>query len=148
MKYVRRDIGRGKGGHTSGLGGESWNWMRPILAFSILTGPPPFLRTCWFITRPSTISLSSIVPPTFFNIRIFFRSTLSAVLMSIVLMTALTAIGARRPECCETIFEEREVVAACRSVEVSVRDTGCDMSWRTLTAAPAARWKASAMTDG
>jgi hypothetical protein len=68
--------------------------------------------------------------------------------MSIVLMTALTAIGPRRFECCETIFEDREVVAACRRVLVSVRETGCDMSWRTLTAAAAARWNDSAMTEG
>ena len=78
----------------------------------------------------------------------FFRSTFSAVLISMVLVTALTAMGARIFECCETILEDRDVVAAWRRVAVSVRDTGCDISCRTWTAAAAALWKASAMTEG
>jgi len=60
--------------------------------------------------------------------RMFLRSTLSAVLRSIVLVTALTAIGPRRLEYCETILEDSEVLAAWRREEVSVRAMGCDMS--------------------
>ncbi len=89
-----------------------------------------------------------MVPPTFFIIRIFFRSTLSAVLMSIVFVTALTAMGPSRPEFWDTILEEREVLAAWRSAAVSVRETGWDMSCRTCTAAAAALWKASEITEG
>lgn len=112
---------------TSGFGGLSWNWIRPILAFSILTGPLAPLRTGWVRTRPSTSSLSSIVPPTFLTTRMFLRSTLSAVLMSIVLVTALTAMGPRRFEYCETILDEREVLAACRRADVSLSVMGRDM---------------------
>ena len=73
--------------------------MRPMQAFSMEDGPPPDLTTGWFSTRPSIISLSSIVPPSFSTIRMFLRSTLSAVRWSMVLRTASTAIGARRFEC-------------------------------------------------
>jgi hypothetical protein len=72
-----------------------------------------------------------MVPPTFLMIRIFFRSTLSAVFRSIVLVTALTAIGPRRLEYCDTILELRDVFAAWSRDAVSVREMGCDMSWRT-----------------
>ena len=65
-----------------------------------------------------------------------------------VFRTASTAIGPSRLECWETIFEDRDVDAACRSVARSERDMGCDMSCRTLTAAAAARWKDSEMTVG
>lgn len=99
-------------------------------------------------TRPSTSSLSSIVPPTFLTMRMFLRSTLSAVLMSIVLVTALTAMGPRRFEYWETILEERDVLAAWSRAAVSVRAIGCDMSWRTCTAAAAALWNDSEMTAG
>jgi hypothetical protein len=99
-------------------------------------------------TRPSTSSLSSIVPPTFLMMRMFLRSTLSAVLRSIVLVTALTAMGPRRFEYWETILEEREVLAAWRRAAVSVREMGCDMSCRTWTAAAAALWNDSEMTEG
>ena len=63
-------------------------------------------------------------------------------------MTALTAMGPRRFEYCDTILEESEVLAAWRREAVSVRAMGCDMSWRTSTAAAAALWKASEMTEG
>ncbi len=80
--------------------------------------------------------------------RMFLRSTLSAVLRSIVLVTALTAMGPRRFEYWETILEEREVLAAWRRAAVSVRAMGCDMPWRTWTAAAAALWKDSEIIEG
>ena len=53
---------------TSGLGALSWNWIRPILAFSMRVGPPAEVTTFWFRTTPlSMSSVSSIVPPTFFH---------------------------------------------------------------------------------
>lgn len=67
-------------------------------------GPPEFLTTFWVSTNPSINSVSSIVPPTFLTIRISFKSTLVAVAGSITRNTASTAIGARRPEYCETIY--------------------------------------------
>ena len=70
--------------------------MSPILAFSMRVGPPAFLMTLWFKTNPSTSSVSSMVPPTFFTIRISLRSTFSAVAGLITRMTASTAMGARR----------------------------------------------------
>lgn len=140
--------GGGPGSLTSGLGGLSWNWIRPILAFSILRGPPALLITGWVRTNPSTSSLSSIVPPTFLIIRMFLRSTLSADFMSIVFITELTAMGPSRFEYCDTILEESDVLAAWRRAAVSVREMGSDMSWSTLTAAAAALWKASDMIEG
>ena len=65
-----------------------------------------------------------------------------------VLRTALTAIGARRDECWETIFEESDVEAACSRVLRSEREIGIDMSWSTWTAAAAARWNDSEMIVG
>ncbi len=133
---------------TSGLGGLSWNWIRPILALSIRIGPPALLSTDWVRTRPSTSSLSSMVPPTFLIIRMFFRSTLSAVLRSMVLVTELTAMGPSRFEYWETILDESDVFAAWRRADVSEREMGWDMSCRTSTAAAAALWNASEMTEG
>src|ERR1700712_3320386 len=111
----------------SGLGGLSWNWISPILAFSILVGPPALFNTCWFSTKPSTISLSSIVPPDFFTILMLFRSTLSAVFGSITRRTESTAIGPILGSW-ETIFDERDVVAAFRRVGRSDSLMGIDMS--------------------
>lgn len=111
-------------------------------------GPPPALRTAWLSTRPSIISLSSIVPPTFLTILMFRRSTFSAVLGSIVFNTESTAIGPSKFECWETILEERDVDAAWRRVARSEREMGCDMSWRVLTAAAAALWKDSEIIVG
>ena len=65
--------------HTSGFGGESWNWINPILAFSILLGPPALLMTFWVKIKPSIMSVSSIVPPNLVTKRISRRSTLIAV---------------------------------------------------------------------
>lgn len=78
----------------------------------------------------------------------FFRSTFSAVFRSMVLVTELTAMGPRRFEYWETILDDSDVLAAWRSEAVSVKEMGCDMSWRTSTAAAAARWKDSEMTEG
>ena len=111
-------------------------------------GPPPLLTTLCVSTRPSTISLSSIVPPTFFTMRMFLKSTLSAVFMSMVLSTESTAIGPSRLECWDTILDDNDVDAAWRSVARSVSEIGCDMSCRVWTAAAAARWKDSEMMVG
>ena len=46
---------------TSVLGGEMQNWIRPILAFSILCGPP-LPETDLSNTIPSINSVSSTVP--------------------------------------------------------------------------------------
>lgn len=64
------------------------------------------------------------------------------------MVTAFTAMGPSRFEYWETILEESEVLAAWSRAEVSVSEMGRDMSWRTSTAAAAARWKASEMTEG
>jgi hypothetical protein len=88
---------------TSGLGEESWNWIRPILAFSILVGPPALFMTGWFNANPSINSVSSIVPPTFLTSRISLKSTLDEVGVT-SRVTAETAIGARVEEYCETIY--------------------------------------------
>ena len=89
---------------TSGFGLLSWNCINPILAFSILVGPPALFMTLWLSAIPSTISVSSIVPPTFLTIRISRRSTLEEVGVT-RRVTAATAIGARVEEYCETICE-------------------------------------------
>jgi hypothetical protein len=139
---------QGYGNGTSGFGGESWNWIKPILAFSILVGPPAFLMTGWLRTNPSTSSVSSIVPPTFFTIRISFKSTFSAVAGTITLITASTAIGANNDEYWETILELRDVEAARRSEALSVRVIFVAISERCSTPFAAAFWKASAMIVG
>lgn len=77
----------------------------------------------------------------------FFRSTLSAVLGSIILRTESTAIGASLGSCA-TIFEESEVEAALRRVCLSERLMGMEMEVRTSTACFAARWKESEMMVG
>lgn len=84
------------------MGELSWNWIRPILAFSILVGPPAFAMTVWFNARPSINSVSSIVPPTFFTILMSLRSTFDDVGVT-RRVTAETAMGARVEEYCDTI---------------------------------------------
>ena len=78
--------------------------MSPIFAFSTRVGPPPATTTFWFKTTPSTSSVSSIVPPTFFTIRTSLRSTFDDVEVAIR-VTASTAIGARVDEYCDTIYQ-------------------------------------------
>lgn len=73
---------------------------------------------------------------------------MSAVLRSMTLVTALTAMGPSRLEYCETILDESDVLAACSNEAVSVRLMGCDMSCRISTAAAAARWNDSEITEG
>lgn len=65
-----------------------------------------------------------------------------------VLVTEFTAMGPSKFEYWETILDDREVLAACSNEEVSLRVIGRDMSCRTSTAAAAARWKDSEMTEG
>ena len=86
--------------------------MRPILASSILVGPPAkweaFLSTK---TSPSINSESSIVPPSFVATWILFKSAFVAVSLSMILRIESTAIGASKSEWCDTTFDEREVIA-------------------------------------
>ena len=77
--------------------------MIPIFAFSIRVGPPAAVTTFWFKTTPSTSSVSSIVPPTFFTIRMSRRSTFDDVGVT-RRVTADTAIGANVDEYWETIY--------------------------------------------
>lgn len=91
------------GQRTSGLGELSWNWIKPILAFSILVDPPALFITGWFNANPSINSVSSIVPPTFLTNRISLKSTFDEVGVT-SRVTAETAIGARVEEYCETIY--------------------------------------------
>ena len=70
--------------------------------------------------------------------RIFLRSTLSAVLGSMIFNTESTAIGASFGSW-ETIFEDNDVVAAFNKVARSVRLMGMDMLCRISTALAAAR---------
>ncbi len=123
--------------HTFVLGAESWNCMRPILAFSTLVGPPAVWTAFLANTKPSTSSVSSIVPPSFFTICFYiirswcqcinslnlafyhigfrscldtfisFKSTFVAVLGSITRRTASTASGAIKLECCDTTWKEK-----------------------------------------
>lgn len=88
---------------TSGFGDDSWNWIKPILAFSILVGPPALFMTGWFSASPSISSVSSIVPPTFLTSLISRKSTLEEVGVT-RRVTAETAMGARVDEYCETIY--------------------------------------------
>lgn len=102
LNFVQKRLRQSESTLTSGLGALSWNWMRPIFAFSILVGPPAATITFWLRTTPSTSSVSSIVPPTFFTIRTSRRSTFEDVGVT-SLVTAATAIGANVEEYCETI---------------------------------------------
>lgn len=84
--------------------------MRAILGLTILEGAP----AAWDILlcvkiRPSTISVSSIVPHTDLETLTSRRSTLSGIEGLIILSTASTAIGDSVYEEPETILEESEV---------------------------------------
>jgi len=97
------------------LGGEMQNWIIAIFAFSTLVGPPAALLDFKSSTRPSTISVSSMVPPDLRRILMSFRSTMSGLSGSLILSTESTAMGANTLEYCATTLDPREVVAALMS---------------------------------
>mmetsp|Transcript_99085 Transcript_99085/g.308769 ORF Transcript_99085/g.308769 Transcript_99085/m.308769 type:complete len:205 (+) Transcript_99085:883-1497(+) len=130
------------------FGADKQNWISPILAFSILVGPPATLATFCVSTRPSTSSVSSVVPPNFRTRRMSWRSTFVAVVGSMTFSTASTAIVASCSELCETTLEFREVCALWRSWSRLLRSTGREASVRTSSALSAACWKASVMVCG
>eukprot|EP00732_Lithocolla_globosa_P004005 Lithocolla_globosa_v1_NODE_3463_length_1662_cov_41.947729.p2 type:complete len:116 gc:universal NODE_3463_length_1662_cov_41.947729:808-461(-) len=114
----------------SAFGGESWNWIKAILAFSTRSGPPAVLSAGWVNISPGIISVSSIVPPTLRTTRISLRSTLKSFAGSMTCKTASTAIGANKLEYWETTLEEREVVADFNRDSLSLRSTGKDISFK------------------
>mmetsp|Transcript_5574 Transcript_5574/g.18892 ORF Transcript_5574/g.18892 Transcript_5574/m.18892 type:complete len:266 (-) Transcript_5574:7-804(-) len=130
------------------LGGDRQNWMSPILAWGTRVGPPAALTACWVNTRPSTSSVSSIVPPTFFTMATSRRSTLVEVAGSITRRMASTAMGASTAAFCETTLELSEVLATLMSSSRSVRLTGTEMSLINSSDFFSAVRKASEMTVG
>mmetsp|Transcript_79180 Transcript_79180/g.221984 ORF Transcript_79180/g.221984 Transcript_79180/m.221984 type:complete len:266 (-) Transcript_79180:29-826(-) len=120
------------------FGAERQNWMRPTFAFSTRRGPPATLETRCVNTRPSTNSVSSVVPPSFFTSRISFKSTLFAVFASMTLSTASTAMGPKSSAFWDTTLELRDVMALWRSCSRFPRSTGMDMFVRTSSAFSAA----------
>jgi hypothetical protein len=66
------------------LGEDKQNWIKAILGFSNLVGPPAlweilkskcdYYTLFWVKTKPGTISVSSIVPPNFLETLISLRS--------------------------------------------------------------------------
>lgn len=73
-------------------------------------------------TNPSTNSVSSIVPPSFFTTLMSLKSTLFSPLPRI-LKTASTAIGANYVLLAETTFEDKAVVTHSISDYLSSRST-------------------------
>mmetsp|Transcript_82216 Transcript_82216/g.233071 ORF Transcript_82216/g.233071 Transcript_82216/m.233071 type:complete len:281 (-) Transcript_82216:7-849(-) len=130
------------------LGADRQNWMSPIRAFATRVGPPAALDTFWVSTRPSTSSVSSVVPPSFFTSRMSLRSTFVAVFGSMILSTASTAIGASSSEFCETTFEFSAVAALRRSWSRSSRSTFTDIDVSISTAFSAAWRNASVIVWG
>mmetsp|Transcript_82834 Transcript_82834/g.234704 ORF Transcript_82834/g.234704 Transcript_82834/m.234704 type:complete len:205 (+) Transcript_82834:960-1574(+) len=130
------------------FGAERQNWMSPTLAFSTRLGPPAARATFCVSTRPSTSSVSSVVPPSFFTIRMSWRSTFVAVSGSMTFSTASTAMGASCSEFCATTFEFNEVWALCRSWSLFSSSTGTATEFRISSAFSAACRKASVMACG
>mmetsp|Transcript_15172 Transcript_15172/g.41426 ORF Transcript_15172/g.41426 Transcript_15172/m.41426 type:complete len:239 (-) Transcript_15172:274-990(-) len=130
------------------LGGEMQNWINAILAFSTLVGPPAALEDFRSSTRPSTISVSSMVPPDLRRILMSFRSTMSGLASSLILSTESTAIGARMLEYCATTLDPREVVAALMSADLSSMSRGMAIPVRISQALSHASPMASEMTVG
>lgn len=56
----RRAASRGTSQLSAAL---TWNWISATLAFSMREGPPAARAALWSSTSPSTIWLSSMVPP-------------------------------------------------------------------------------------
>ena len=112
---------------TSGLVDESWNWIKPILAFSILVGPPALFITGWCKANPSINSVSSIVPPTFLTNRISLKSTFDEVGVT-SRVTAETAIGARVEEYWDTIYHQlpTQLIARCTYLGVQTSSSSSE----------------------
>ncbi|KAH3663770.1 hypothetical protein OGAPHI_005173 [Ogataea philodendri] len=119
----------------------------PIRALSILVGPPALLITFCVKTTPATVSVSSMVPPSFLIKRISFRSTFVACGPT-TLSTASTASGPNNDECCDTIFDESDVFAALINASLSSSEIRCDMSSKIWTLRSAARVNDSEMMVG
>lgn len=87
------------------------NWISAILAFFIELGPPADLAGFRLgKTIPSTILVSSMVPPNFLTILMSLKSTLVAVLASIILSTESTAKGERCYLLFATTLEDKQVL--------------------------------------
>ncbi len=80
-------------------------------------------------TIPSTSSVSSIVPPSFFTSLMSFKSTFVAVWGSMILSTASTAIGESSSVLAETTFELNEVFTHWIRVSLFEISTGIDSSF-------------------
>ena len=132
------------------LGVDIWNCTTAILAFSTLVGPPLALLGLHLSkTIPSISWVSSIVPPTFFTIFMSFRSTLVALLESIIFRTESTAMGDSSSVLAETTFEEREVATHSIRVSLFAMSTGIDSSFDiTPREWSRAFWKPSDMMLG
>mmetsp|Transcript_23828 Transcript_23828/g.34820 ORF Transcript_23828/g.34820 Transcript_23828/m.34820 type:complete len:292 (-) Transcript_23828:52-927(-) len=126
------------------FGAERQNWMSMTLALSTFLILPQMLL---LRTSPSTISLSSTVPPRRSTTRTSFKSTL-LFSKSATLSTESTAIGARMSAFWYTILDEREMVAAWIRESRSLRSTGMAMSRRISLALASALTKQSAMMVG
>mmetsp|Transcript_46781 Transcript_46781/g.106181 ORF Transcript_46781/g.106181 Transcript_46781/m.106181 type:complete len:261 (-) Transcript_46781:51-833(-) len=130
------------------FGAERQNWISPILAFWTLEGPPATRETFCVSTRPSTSSVSSVVPPSFFTSLTSFKSTFVAVAGSITFSTASTAMAASSAELCDTTLEFKEVCALWMSCSRLVSSTGSATEVRISSAFSAASRKASVMVCG
>merc|ERR1719318_446276 len=129
------------------LGGETQNWMNPILAFSHFLGPLILAAFC-SNTNPSTSSVSSTVPPGFLIILISLRLTLFSLTGSTILRTASTAMGESSALFWDTTLEQREVLAAFRRDSLSERSSGVAIAVKISTDFTAAFWKLSEMVVG
>ena len=142
------------------------NWIKAILAFSTRVGAPKPI-VFWSRTRPSTSSVSSIVPlrkqnnwilrsienifvsyPSFLTTRISRKSTLVSTTGLITLSTAWTAIGARRCVCWETTFEFNDVDALRSNDSLSLSSVGMLILRRISVALSAAFSNESAIVVG
>ena len=94
-------------------------------------------------TNPSTVSVSSIVPLTLFEILISLRSTLSYNLGSIIFNTASTAIGDKVIELPLMILLEREVFTQFINASLSVNSTGIVIDFKISMHFIKAIWKLS-----
>mmetsp|Transcript_13083 Transcript_13083/g.52187 ORF Transcript_13083/g.52187 Transcript_13083/m.52187 type:complete len:257 (-) Transcript_13083:119-889(-) len=130
------------------LGEERQNWMRPILAFSTRAGPLARCTAPWAKIRPLTSFVSSIVPPSFFVMRMSFSSTLVAVAGSITCRTESTASGASSAAFWDTTLELSEVLAAWMRDSRLESSTGMATSCRISMDFAAAFLKPRATTFG
>lgn len=74
-------------------------------------------------TKPSTISVSSTVPPNFFVTLISLKSTLVLLFFSIILKTESTAKGDNSLELVEITFELKAVLTVSINLALSYKST-------------------------